>query len=315
MDLPRTRMSAILDRPGILVNPQMHIRAHWDLPMHPLTRVRDRRLQTLGMPALCAALLVLPGCLASYESGPVTITVLDAESNAPIRGAQVELHYTSMMCLNPPKNVSVETGSDGRVEIEEATFGGKWWKIAALGYITDLPSSPDGSPGNPHEFRLYREPKPEIVVVIPTGYVGPVFVDFIPSNAWIQNAPGSRQFRFDSSDNGYVPIIASPLIRRATFATRAEYRDGTTIARAGDASDRELALRWVGTCDWEGDRLLYVVGTSADEKAVEQLVFRNDSRGARNWDHAAAARVFSEAKQSSERTGVVPANAATAMPR
>lgn len=211
---------------------------------------------------------------------------------------------------------AVETGSDGRVEIEEATFGGKWWKVSALGYITDLPSSrPDGSPGNPHEFRLYREPKPEIVVVIPTGYVGPVFVDFIPSNAWIQDAPGSRRFRFESSANGYVPIIASPLLRRATWATRAEYRDGTPIARAGDASDRELAFRLVGWCDPECRRILYVVGTSADEKAFEQLVFANDSSGARNWDHAAAARVFSEAKQSSERTDVVPANSATAMPR
>jgi hypothetical protein len=61
--------------------------------------------------------------------------------------------------------------------------------------------------------------------------------------------------------------------------------------------------------------VLYAVGTSADENAVEQLVFRNDSSGARNWDHDAAARMFSEAKQSSERTGVVPANAATAIPR
>ena len=284
--------------------------------MHPLTRVRDHRLQALSIPAIGAALLVLPGCLALYEYEPVTVTVIDAESNAPIRGAQVELHYTYMMCLNPPRGVSAETGSDGRVEIEEATFGGKWWKVSALGYITDLPSSrPDGSPGNPHEFRLYREPKPEIVVVIPTGYVGPVFVDFIPSNAWIQDAPGSRRFRFESSANGYAPIIASPLLRRATWATRAEYRDGTPIARAGEASDRELALRWVGVCDSKGDRVLYAVGTSADENAVEQLVFRNDSSGARNWDHDAAARMFSEAKQSSERTGVVPATAATAMPR
>lgn len=316
VDLPRTLMSAILVRPGILVNPQMHVRAHWDLPMHPPTRVRYHRLRALGISALSAALLVLPGCLASYQYVPVTVTVLDAESNAPIQGAQVDLHYLYMMCLNPPRNISVETGSDGRVEIEEATFGSNAWKVSAPGYIAQWTSSPaDGSPGNPREFRLYREPEPEVVVVIPTGYVGPVFLDFMPSNTWIQDAPGSRRFRFESSANGYVPIIASPLIRRATVVTRAEYRDGTPIARAGDASDHELALRWVGTCDSEGDRELYVVGTSAYELAFAQVVFRTNSLGAREWDHAAAAQVFSEAKQRSERVGVVPANAATAMPR
>lgn len=44
----------------------------------------------------------LPGCLALCEYEPVTVTVIDAESNAPIQGAQVELHYISVSCLNPP---------------------------------------------------------------------------------------------------------------------------------------------------------------------------------------------------------------------
>jgi hypothetical protein len=198
---------------------------------------------------------------------------------------------------------AVETGSDGRVEIEEATFGGKWWKVSALGYITDLPSSrPDGSPGNPHEFRLYREPKPEIVVVIPTGYVGPVFVDFIPSNAWIQDAPGSRRFRFESSANGYVPIIASPLLRRATWATRAEYRDGTPIARAGDASGHELAFRTVSHFGNDRDKWFCLVGTSADEQALLDRVAPR-TNGTRHWNQAAEERLLSEYR----RAGIVPA--------
>jgi hypothetical protein len=80
--------------------------------------------------------LVLPGCLAFYTSETVTVTVLDAESSAPIQGAKVDLDYYYVMCLNPPRAVSVETGSDGRVEIEEATFGEKGWKVSAPGYIT-----------------------------------------------------------------------------------------------------------------------------------------------------------------------------------
>lgn len=164
--------------------------------MHPLTRVRDHRLQALSIPAIGAALLVLPGCLALYEYEPVTVTVIDAESNAPIRGAQVELSYPHVMCLNPPRDIACETGSDGRVEIEVATFDVKWWRVSSPGYITDdsdhITDRPGdgrvGSPGHPHEFRLYREPEPEIVVVIPTGYVGPVLIDFIPSKTWIQDA-------------------------------------------------------------------------------------------------------------------------------
>ena len=303
VDLPRTRMSAILARSGILVNPQMHMPAHWDLPMHPLTRVRYHRLRALGISALGAALLVLPGCLAWYRSEPVTVTVLDAESNAPIQGAQVDLHYSYVMCLNPPKDVSVETGSDGRAEIEEATFESKAWRVSAPGYIAKWPIFPeDGSPGNPREFRLYREPEPEVVVVIPTGYVGPILVDFIPSNTWIQDAPGSRRFRFDSSDNGYVPIIASPLIRRATEVTRAEYRDGTPIARAGDASGHELAFRTVSHFGNDRDKWFCLVGTSADEQALLDRVAPR-TNGTRHWNQAAEERLLSEYR----RAGIVPA--------
>jgi hypothetical protein len=303
VDLPRTRMSSILARSGILVNPQMHMPAHWDLPMHPLTRVRYHRLRALGISALGAALLVLPGCLAWYLSGPVTVTVLDAESNAPIQGAQVDLHYSYVMCLNQPKDVSVETGSDGQAEIEEAAFESKAWKVSASGYIAQWPIFPeDGSPGNPREFRLYREPEPEVVVVIPTGYVGPILVDFIPSNTWIQDGPGSRRFRFDSSANGYVPIIASPLIRRATVVTRAEYRDGTPIARAGDASDHELAFRTVSHFGKDGDQWFCLIGTSADEQALLDRVAPR-TNGTRHWNQAAEERLLSEYR----RAGIVPA--------
>jgi len=277
--------------------------------MSQLFYVRDHRLRAIGISALGAALLVLPGCIACYQSAPVTVTVLDAESEAPIPGAQVDLRYSSMMYLNAPREVSGETGSDGRVEIEETTFGGEWWRVSAPGYITTDDSSPrpEGSLGNPREFRLYREPNPEIVVVIPNGYVGPVFVDLIHSNSWIQETAGSRRFRFDSSANGYVPIIASPLIRRA-WDYRAEYRDGTPIARKKDASDHQVAFRWVGVGMFQSDRDMYVVGTSADEQAFLEIVTpRTDSLGTRNWDHAAAARVFSDAKQASERADVMPA--------
>ena len=304
VDLPRTRMSSILARSGILVNPQMHMPAHWDLPMHPLTRVRYHRLRALGISALGAALLVLPGCLAWYLSGPVTVTVLDAESNAPIQGAQVDLHYSYVMCLNQPKDVSVETGSDGQAEIEEAAFESKAWKVSASGYIAQWPIFPeDGSPGNPHEFRLYREPEPEIVVVIPTGYAGPVLIDFIPSDTWIQDAPGSRRFRFESSANGYVPIIASPLIYRAQWKNpRVEYRDGTLIAHAGDAHDHELAFRTVSLLRINGDQWFCLIGTSADEQALLDRVAPR-TNGTRHWNQAAEERLFREYR----RAGIVPA--------
>ena len=296
-------MSAILGRPANREKPQAHVRVQGDLPMHPLTRVRNHRLRALCIPALGAALLVLPGCLAFYTSETVTVTVLDAESSAPIQGAKVDLDYYYMMCLNPPRDVSVETGSDGRVEIEEATYENKAWRVSAPGYITEWPIFlADGSPGNPREFRLYREPEPEVVVVIPTGYVGPVFVEVIPSNTWIQDAPGSRRFRFESSANGYVPIIASPLIRRATVVTRAEYRDGTPIARAGDASDHELAFRTVSHFGKDGDQWFCLIGTSADEQALLDRVAPR-TNGTRHWNQAAEERLFREYR----RAGIVPA--------
>lgn len=281
--------------------------------MHPLTRVRDHQLQALSIPAIGAALLVLPGCLALYEYEPVTVTVIDAESNAPIRRAQVELSYPHVMCLNPPRDIACETGSDGRVEIEVATFDVKWWRVSSPGYITDdsghITDRPGdgrvGSPGNPHEFRLYREPEPEIVVVIPTGYVGPVLIDFIPSKTWIQDAPGSRRFSFESSANGYVPIIASPLIYRARWRIpRVEYRDGRRIAHEGDVNDHELAFRTVEFFGKDLEYWLCLVGTSADEQALlDRVAPRTNGTRHWKWDQATNERLLLELKQA----GIVPA--------
>lgn len=265
--------------------------------------MHDARLRRLASIGLLAGAINAPGCIAFYRASPVTITVTDAESNTPVADALVELRYSYVLCLNPPKPVSGVTDADGRVHIGATTFESKTWRVSAEGFLPaefgfgSEPSAarPDGSP---LEFRLYRGPQPEIVIVVPDGYQGPLLVDRVPSEGWIQERPGARRFVFAASELGYVRIDASPLLLR-THDLRVVRQDGTPIQRARDMYDDGVALRPV---DADEGRFIFVIGTPADVQPLRDVVapvIRGDATRAR--DHDAIDRLFATRREASER--------------
>jgi hypothetical protein len=63
-----------------------------------------------------------PGCLALYSTRPVTITVVDPESDRPLANVPVNLRYAHVMVANAPQSQDGVTNEKGRVTLPVADF-------------------------------------------------------------------------------------------------------------------------------------------------------------------------------------------------
>jgi len=166
------------------------------------------KLKRLLMGVVLAHFSALGGCVSFYSCRTDSISVNDAESGAPVPDARVQVRYSHYLgSLNWPKPATVVTDASGKAAMLVATYHPRTWEIAAAGYLTEHAPDPD------HSFRMYREPEPHVSVFIPDGCRGPVKLEHLGSepNAY---APGTRQFVFRSSGDGYAQITAVPLVRR-----------------------------------------------------------------------------------------------------
>jgi len=153
-------------------------------------------------------------------------------------GAKVSVTYDSMAYgwdLFPPHDDEQTTGADGVAKVKvcgtntlldamafaarDATIG-----VNAPGYL--------GYGGYPKDYvpptferrkvngkdvyavPIYKLPAPQIVIVLPDGYRGPVRITRKFPNRWVQDEPGKRVFEFVASAQGDVNIDASPLLYR-----------------------------------------------------------------------------------------------------
>ncbi len=265
--------------------------------------------------------LCLTGCEISHHSlTPVEVLVLDAETAAPLSDVTVSVYYQhpkAIVVLNMPKDISADTGTDGRVAFGVADFHSGWtWTVSATGYPSvrwnEDRRHPAGWPVpvgvrdmfNDERARreitvyLYREPPPQITVIVPNGYRGPLKVALRPSENYVQGEVGQREFVFNASETGYVGIEASPLLRR-TYASRVlvRYADGPRIWDWGeylspDRDDRIALYRIVG----RGNRWLYMIGTKADAEALRAKVFEKvaDPDPSRLFKREAFDAIFSQ---------------------
>ena len=64
----------------------------------------------------------LPGCLALYSTRPVTITVVDPDSDQPLANVPVKLQYEHVMVANAPLSQDGMTNEKGRVTLPVADF-------------------------------------------------------------------------------------------------------------------------------------------------------------------------------------------------
>jgi len=89
---------------------------------------------------------------------------------------------------------------------------------------------------------IYKLPAPQIVIVLPDDYRGPVRITRKFPNRWVQDKPGRREFEFTASAQGDVNIDASPLLYRMNdwdFLERMQRGDGGTF-HFRYASGREI---------------------------------------------------------------------------
>ncbi len=226
---------------------------------------------------MVALALSQTGCIVFYSYYPARVTVRDAETGAPIFGAQVGVYYVYMFVLNAPHPDSASTNERGEAHVQAATFTPQWNaggqkathpKVAPYAGCDLWKKS-----GQNWEVWLYREPQPRITIIVPPGYRGPLKVERIPLAAFVQDAPGKREFTFHATAKGYVGINASPLLmRREVYPPSAEYEGGQPIPENDwHVTPTDIALRPVESQGLERD--LYIIGTEDDVKAIRPQIY------------------------------------------
>ena len=187
---------------------------------------------------ICAT---LQGCARFGRT--VAVGVFDGDTGEAVAGAKVDVTYGRMVylkCLDffPPRDNSDLTDKDGIARVNISGQSALWDALAAAGTDTTVSISAPGylpdsftdaefqrEPFGRREVKgeriyplpIYHLPAPQIVIVVPDRYRGPVRITRMFSDKWIQDEPGKRVFEFHASDQGDVEIEASPLISRRVF--------------------------------------------------------------------------------------------------
>ena len=237
-----------------------------------------RMVACLVYPVLLLALA--PGCQVLYRYKPVPILVRDAETKAPIAGAEVHISYPLIRPSTAPYESVETTAQDGMAHLRAAPGcdAGIVMTAAAKGYmseersvlaetIRDLPSPPlvktADPPPAPFVVELYAEPHPTIELVVPAGYRG-----VVECTVEIQeDAPfprGQRCFSCEVSSSGVARLKGPPLLRRVSALDyRAKFADGTPLSHQAEAS--ALSLR---SLKCEGSTQFFAVCTQAEYPGI-----------------------------------------------
>jgi hypothetical protein len=211
------------------------------------------------------------GCVVFNRSAKLQASVRDAETNAPIPGANVHI-ATMLMAVEafPGPNTAV-TDDSGVAVLKAAISRPQTWTIRAAGYLPEPTYKKVENPG-PLEFRLYKRPAPHVSSIVPNGFHGPLEVQLqrMPGG---QNKVGEREFFFIASATGFVRIDATPLLANLGFNIHtidAEFEDGTKIPQ----EDYKLRPPVVGLrfMDIVGNKILFAVGTEQDAQALLPII-------------------------------------------
>jgi hypothetical protein len=184
--------------------------------------------------------LALQGCCRLGHK--ISVAVVDGETNQPIPASTIDViygegpwDYAPWLFWFRPCEASAQAGSDGVARIK-LTGAGPRWVVSAptyLKYFTDAREEiPDDfvktevAGKTTYGIPLYREPAPQMVIIVPDGYRGSVRVTRTLSDRWVQNSPGQRVFEFQASPEGDVQIEATPLLHRIKGSEYSESRFG-----------------------------------------------------------------------------------------
>jgi hypothetical protein len=182
-------------------------------------------MRVTSIAAIFILLVAQPGC------NRVSVAVFDGDTNQPISEAKVEAHYMhkeswldyTVVDWFRAKDEEATTGANGiaRMRVRKPV---SLWTFTAPGYLEynqrsgqDIPQHMDERQiqgKNAIAIPLYRQPPPEIWIILPDDYCGPVRITRTPVNRWVQESPGQRTFEFHASATGDVDIESTPLLHR-----------------------------------------------------------------------------------------------------
>jgi hypothetical protein len=243
----------------------------------------------------------LSGCILMYHYKTASVSVLDAETSAPIAGANVSIEYGYILSVPTPKAPVAVTDANGFSTMQVATLDERYNRVSAPGYIDFRATSPNKSPADtPMVFRLYKLPEPSLTFIVPDGYRGPVMLDLHPSDAWIQGNIGERQFTYTIPSSGYVSVQATPLLTRTYFIENVNFKTKNGIPIPEKQSYQTGSTLSVTEVGFEypnnlqnNYRQLWVVGNKSDFDDIDTKI--NGVPNNRNFDHKVFNQIFDEA--------------------
>lgn len=279
-----------------------------------------------------ALVAIFAGCAApppiERGSQAFTIEVRDAETRAPIADAKIAVRTTIDWLARPfdpyaidciernPGLAEARTDAHGLAVVHAVTLDRPYrfgWRIAAPGYLSSQllaqPELPAGTNEHlvprwdrsrpaaaPYVYWMYREPAPQVELVLPAGLRGPVLITTVQSSSFVQGAAGHRRFSYTVPASGILQVAVAPLLAHGPFNAyieRVHYDNGQDVpSEPRHAVDDKHASEWAikdaqlvalrlvrrfapvePTTTHLGrevrvTRWLYVVGTRADAEAI-----------------------------------------------
>jgi len=209
-------------------------------------------------------LLALTTGFGCHTLPPVDVQVRDAETQAPIDGAQVRTWHSGAHSII----TSGTTGTDGMVHIPAPPIEDSPLQFEAMarGYLPRPAGQPIERTPTAVVLEMYAEPRPVLELVVPTGYRGIVKATIRVQND-LKYEPHTRLFSYAVPSSGVVAVALPRLFTRGmTPDIRARYADGTPLPR--DAKDYEMGCRWLKV-DPENE-YLFVIGPQWEADTVRR---------------------------------------------
>lgn len=212
------------------------------------------------------------GCITRHLAQPIEVKVRDADTGQPIPGATVELKLRPSIEGESVKGVADDKGK-AVVKVKRSQYVAyekPVWQASAPGYLTvEERSQQDLSRTTARQISLHRGPA-KIVVTVPVDYQGPILIDKLLREKWLQLQQGKREFEYRAEVNGYVAIDASPLMMK--------WLDDAQV-RIVDDEGKQIPESSIRRVVKTPTREILVVGSEKEASEIRQVVYQQSGSG------------------------------------
>lgn len=247
------------------------------------------RVHRFPIRLLFASLAASPlvGCEMLHSNVPVAVTVIDAETKAPVPGAEVVLVYPVDDSGAHNRDIAAITAAGGVAQLKTPSSEAlPQLKLVAPGYLPEQRGLPgDAIRGiktaesswpfshiEPVAFfvEVYHGPEPSVDLTVPLGFKGQVKVE-VRVREDVVYQPMQRTFSATVPTDGKVQVDGPLILKHGRgpvfFAHFAD--EAHTLIPGEDAPDNAIAFRWLRS---EGRTEVFVVGTRAEYESYRRAL-------------------------------------------